>query len=212
MKLVLIGGTGFLGRAIIEAALKRNIRLVAIARDTSKLTKFNNSIEVVKADYFELSPIANQFEAADAVISTIGPPENRTSVLTPNDFGKAMTNLVTFIDKTSNKRFVHIASAGTSYKGETISILRKLMRYLISLVAPVVIPAKEQELKVLMNSSINWTSIRPPLINNAGKGVLSANNSKQQGFTVDVNQLAEFILDCIEKNLWLKQAPFVASK
>lgn len=41
MKLVLLGSTGFLGTAIIEAALKRSFSVTAIARDKKKL---NNSI------------------------------------------------------------------------------------------------------------------------------------------------------------------------
>ena len=123
-----------------------------------------------------------------------------------------MANLIIFLDKSKSKRFINIASAGTSYKGEWISLTRKLMRFLVSMVAPVVLPAKETELEMLMSSSINWTSIRTPLINSAGKGEISANSYKQQGFTVDVNQLAEFILDCVEKNKWIKQAPFLGSK
>ena len=98
-----------------------------------------------------------------------------------------MANLIIFLDKSKSKRFIHIASAGTSYKGERISLTRKLMRFLVSMVAPVVLPAKEKELEMLMSSSINWTSIRPPLINSAGKGEISANSYKQLGFTVDEN-------------------------
>ena len=80
MKLVLLGSTGFLGTAIIEAVLKRSISVTAIARDKKKLNKFNNKIEVYEADYLNLVPIEKQLEQADAVISTIGPPENRKSV------------------------------------------------------------------------------------------------------------------------------------
>lgn len=57
MKLVLLGSTGFLGTAIIEAVLKRSISVTAIARDKKKLNKFNNKIEVYEADYFNLVPI-----------------------------------------------------------------------------------------------------------------------------------------------------------
>jgi len=212
MKLVILGGSGFVSSAIIEQALKRNFSVIAVARDLSKLDKFSNKIEKLKADYFDLSSITSKLEQADVVISTVGPPENRKSSLTADDFANAMKELIFLIENSSTKRFIHIASAGTSYEGEYINFSRKVMRKLVSLIAPLVIPAKEQELQVLMNSSLKWTSIRPPLITRAKKGQLIADRHSLKGFTVDVNQLANFILDCAEKDLWIRQTPFVMTK
>ena len=212
MKLVILGGSGFVGSAIIEQALNRNFSVIAVARNLAKLDKFGNRIEKLKADYFDLSSIASKLEQADVVISTIGPPENRKSSLTADDFAKAMNKLISLMENSSSKRFIQIASAGSSYEGENINVSRKVMRKLVSLVAPLVIPAKEQELTALMNSSLKWTSIRPPLITRSRKGQLIADSHSLKGFTVDVNQLAGFILDCAEKDLWIRQTPFVMTK
>ena len=110
--------------------------------------------------------------ASDAVVSTIGPPENRRSSLSAQDFSATMTRLVDVVDKSSHQRLVHLTSAGTSYDGEVVSFSRKVMRCLVPLVAPVVIPAKEKELAILRQSTIKWTSFRPPLITKKGKAHL----------------------------------------
>ena len=71
---------------------------------------------------------------------------------------------------------------------------------------------KEAELKALRNSSLDWTSIRPPLISKNVNGSLHVDNNQSQGFKVDVSQLAEFMLDNLEINDWIAKAPFVGTK
>lgn len=212
VNIVLLGSTGFVGTAIIEQGLRRGFNFIAVARDTKKLAKFGNSISVVKGDYFDFDSIRHLFKRADVVVNTIGPPENRSSKLTATDFADAMKNLVAYVESTESKRLIHIASAGTSFNGEAITFSRKFMRALVFLVAPVVIPAKEQELQILMSSSLNWTCIRPPLITKTRKSTIVVDELRLESLSVGVEQLANFILDCAAQKLWNKKAPFVSGK
>ncbi len=74
------------------------------------------------------------------------------------------------------------------------------------------IPGKEKELEVLMNSDINWTNMRPPVINDKVKGELRANEYKSMGMKVNTDQLVNFMLDSINSETWAKKAPFVGTK
>jgi NADPH-dependent 2,4-dienoyl-CoA reductase/sulfur reductase-like enzyme len=60
---------------------------------------------------------------------------------------------------------------GTRFGPEPYRLGRRLLRVLIKLAAPVVIPAKEAELRVFAGSDLNWTTVRPPPIT-SGRGHL----------------------------------------
>ena len=68
---VLIGGTGFLGGAVAEAMVKRNLPLRCLVRkgaDISKLTQLN--IELCEGDVRDRSSLKKVMEGAESVISS----------------------------------------------------------------------------------------------------------------------------------------------
>lgn len=212
MLITILGATGFVGREIVQQALERKYQIKVLVRSQKKLGDLESKVKTTKGDYFNEDSLFQAIQGSDAVISTIGPPTTRNSDITLEDFRDAMQCLIKLMKKHNIFRFINLASTGTSYQGESLGNGRKLLRFALSFVAPLVIPFKEAELQALRESSINWTSICPPLIKSEVKGKLYVDLSKTQGYKVDVKQLAKFMLDNIEDKRWVKKAPFVGTK
>ncbi|MCG8633972.1 MAG: NAD(P)H-binding protein, partial [Desulfobacterales bacterium] len=172
MKIAVLGATGFTGSELLRQAIDRQYEIKALARSPEKLQRHREEIEIIKGDYFERESLCEVIQGTDAVISAIGPPETRKSGLTAEDFETALKCLVELMNESGVRRFINLASTGTSYAGESISSGRKILRLALSFVAPLVIPAKEAELKVLQGSNILWTSIRPRLLKRGPRAVL----------------------------------------
>lgn len=207
MKIVILGATGKVGKILVQKALSRGMEVKILSRSSEKLEELSQKIEIVKGDYFDKSALEGLITNEDAVLSTIGAPFGKDHKYKPEDYGTAMSNLVEVLEKKGIGRFINITSAGTTYKGEKVSFKRKMIRFMISFIGPVVIPSKEKELAILMRSNLNWTSVRPPSIAEVS-GKLTAEETNI-GFKVDTNQLADFMLDNIESTEWVRKAPFV---
>ena len=211
MEIAVFGATGLTGKKLIDKAIERNIKIKVLVRNPDKLGDMSGKVQIITGDYFNITAIKKVVEGAEAVISTVGPPTGWHRKLSPDDYETAMKNVVEVMQEAGIDRFIYLASAGTSYSGEKITFGRKAMRGILSIIAPLVIPSKEKELSVLMDSELNWTSIRPPFIAENVKGDFRENEYRTVGNKVDVYQLVEFMLDCINSNIWIKKAPFVGT-
>jgi putative NADH-flavin reductase len=212
LPLAILGATGFVGRHLVEQALQRGHTLRILVRSATSLDNLGPRVEILQGDYFDPRAVRRTLEGCGAVLSTIGPPSGRRHGLAAEDYGKAMQALVGAMQDAGIRRFVYLAGAGTSYPGEKIVFRRAWVRMAIRLVAPLVIPAKERELAVLMNSDLDWTCIRPPMIREVRQGKLHADEHRAQGYRVDVDQLVGFMLDQIQDSTWIRKNPFVGTR
>lgn len=71
--IALIGASGFIGSAILDEALNRGHKVKAIVRNPEKITLQNENLEVVKADVFNTSELADILKTVDEVISAYNP-------------------------------------------------------------------------------------------------------------------------------------------
>jgi len=76
MKIALIGGTGFVGSAVLEELLRRGHSVTALARDVGKFeakVAGRAGVSVVAADALDATQVAQAVEGHDAVISAYNP-------------------------------------------------------------------------------------------------------------------------------------------
>lgn len=72
MKIALIGGTGFVGSAVLEELLQRGHQVTALARDPAKYTA-RDGLTVAKADVLDAAQVADAVRGTDAVVSAYNP-------------------------------------------------------------------------------------------------------------------------------------------
>ncbi|MCR5865282.1 MULTISPECIES: NAD(P)-dependent oxidoreductase [Aquincola] len=72
MKIALIGGTGFVGKAVLDELLRRGHAVTALARDTGKYAG-RDGVTAVKADALDAQQVAAAVAGHDAVIDAYNP-------------------------------------------------------------------------------------------------------------------------------------------
>ncbi len=72
MKIALIGGTGFVGSAVLTELLARGHQVTALARNPAKFTA-QPGLTVVAADVLDATQVAQAVQGVDAVISAYNP-------------------------------------------------------------------------------------------------------------------------------------------
>ncbi|XP_002732603.1 flavin reductase (NADPH)-like [Saccoglossus kowalevskii] len=173
MKIALLGATGRTGVPLLHQALEHGHDVVAIVRNSSKLTTEHARLQVVEGDIFSEESLTSLFAGADAVLSCLGVAHTRKTTIY-SDSGKA---IVSAMRKAGVSRFVCITSWCTTYDrndpgpwawewiykpfiiGKTLADMRVMEEFLLSSEC----------------NDIDYTIVRPPELlktSSQGKDIL----------------------------------------
>ncbi|QVY66249.1 NAD(P)H-binding protein [Polaribacter sp. Q13] len=212
-QITILGATGILGKNLLKKAVNDGIKVKVLVRNKEKLKDFDHAIEVIEGNYFDTNKLQNALEGSDVILSTIGPPIN--GKLTTDDEENYINSLKYIIKQMQDNkqtRFISISGAGVKIPNENLPLTRKLLRVMIKSKSKSLICIKDRELELLVQSNLDWTNIRPPMIKEKVEGKFVADETKFIGMAVDVNQLSEFMLTEITNREWIKKAPVVGTK
>jgi putative NADH-flavin reductase len=71
MKLLIFGGTGRTGRALVEQALEQGHAVTVLARDPAKLAMTHENLRVMKGDVADYESVEGTVKSQDAVLSAL---------------------------------------------------------------------------------------------------------------------------------------------
>ena len=111
MKIALIGATGFVGKAILNELVERNYNVVAIARDTSKISVENGKLQKTQVDVFDEEKLSETLTGSDAIISAYNPGWNNPNI--HEEFLKGAIAIEKAAEKSGVKKLIVIGGAGT---------------------------------------------------------------------------------------------------
>jgi putative NADH-flavin reductase len=211
MKIAIFGSTGFLGKVLLEMALDKGYQIKTLVRDPDKLGEFKDRVEFIHGDIFNVDDIQSTVSGTEAVLSTVGPPNRNTG--DPEIYKKSMENIVNILGKENIRRFIHVGGAAhAGGENENWTIGRRFLKQMLSITGPNILLAKQLEWEVLKKSKLDWTLVRPPAIlkGKSNSGILSVDEINLGTLKVNVEDLADFILEQITSDLWIKKAPLVS--
>lgn len=211
MKIAILGSTGFLGKVLLEIALDKGFQIKTLVRNPDKLGEFRDRVVFIQGNIFNADDITKTVSGTEAVISTVGPPQRNPG--NPETYKQAMENLVEILEKENIKRFIHVGGAvHPGGENENWTISRRLLRLFLSIFGKPILVAKQLEWDVLKKSNLEWTLVRPPAIikGKSGSGNLLADEKNLASLKVNVEDLANFMLEQIISDLWFKKAPLVS--
>ena len=212
MKITILGSTGFVGKVLIKKAIAAGYQVKTLARNPEKLEEIKAKIEIVEGSVFESSSVEEAIEGAEAVLSTVGPPQTGKP-LDPYQYEKAMKDIVRIMDKHGIKRYIHIGGAAhLGEENEAWNFGRKFLRLFLILFGKQILLAKHLEWEVLKSSDLDWTLIRPPRIaNEPASGNISVDEKNLKNLKVSVGDLTDLILLQITSKEWIRKAPLISS-
>lgn len=120
MRVLILGGSGFLGSALARALCRENIEVKVLCRTQPSETLFGAApIEVHLADWASLTPDHPAFDGADTVlhfISTTTPSSSMEDM--PSDVSSNLLptlNLLKIVESRKVRRLIYASSGGTVY-------------------------------------------------------------------------------------------------
>ncbi|MGO1244222.1 MAG: NAD(P)-dependent oxidoreductase [Sphingobacterium sp.] len=216
MKILLLGATGRTGRLIVEEALKQGYELNVLVRDKNKIFFNSKSIKVYQGTPTRRADLAAAMQGCDLIISALGIVRASdapwSKLITPKNFiSESIKNVIVEAGQQNLKRLITISAWGV---GETKKQVPFWLRWLInySNMGPVY-AEHELEEKLLANSDLNWTAVRPVALNDSDKIKtlkVSFNNSPKPSLYVSRKSVAKFIVDIVKSDKYVRKSPTIS--
>ena len=166
MNILIIGGTGGTGRELIKQALELGHSVSVLVRIPEKLKISHQNLKVIKGDVLKFENVQEAVAGQDAVLSALG---HKKFFIKTNILSEGTRNIINAMEKHHVKRFICITSLGVN------DSRFKLGLYYTLFVIPVIVffyfLDKSKQEKLIRNSSLDWTIVRPgQLINGKKRG------------------------------------------
>jgi len=216
MRIAVFGATGRTGHPLVGQAVERGYDVVAFVRDATGLAptlQNDDRVSIVEGDAYTGESveraIAGDGDPVDAVVSVLAQGSDG-----PGDLlTEAGRHVLSAMDQHGVERFVTLVGAGVREDGESVSFGGRMMGALLKLLARSVLEDARDQVELLKASDTRWTAVRGPrLTEDAHTGGFRHGTDLTLGMrdTAARANVAEFILDCLENDLYVHEMPKIA--
>jgi putative NADH-flavin reductase len=206
MRILVLGGTGSVGRLVIEEALKRRHRIAALVRSPEKVGGLADRVTVVRGDALDGHAVENAVAGQEAVIQALGAGNVRHTTL----FSESTRVLLAAMHQHSVRRLISVTGVGA---GDTKGHGGFLYdRVLYPLFTKGIYADKDRQEDLIRNSDTEWTIVRPASFrNDTPPGPLQAVTHVDDVTLRRISRLevAQFLVDELEQNRYVSQSVFI---
>lgn len=202
MRLLVVGATGGLGRAVVAAALLRGHQVHALVRDPQR-ADLPVDVRVVRGDVLDAATLEPAVAECEAVLCVLGTPSPRTQTTL---LERGTANLVAVMKGLEVRRLVCVTllGVGDSRRNTAFGYRQVILRVL----APMV-PDKENQEQVVRGSGLEWVLVGPPTFVGFGSRgrprIVREGDAGRIGLVVR-RELAAVVVRAAESNEFVGQA------
>ena len=205
MKIAVIGANGRSGQAFVVAALAAGHTVRAGVRSMVAMPA-HDRLSLVTCDATKAPDILDLIADQDAVVSLIGHVKGSP----PHLQAEATQLLINAMQTRGLKRLVSLTGTGVRFPGDDITLLDRILNMSIMLIDPARVRDGRDHVRLLDKSQLEWTVLR----------VLKLQNIAARPFRLTLNgptktivgraEVAEAILEVLEKDEFSRQAPMIS--
>jgi putative NADH-flavin reductase len=167
MKVILFGATGGTGRHVLTKALEAGHEVVAVVRKPDGVSTKHDRLRVVAGDVLDASTLTAPMSGGDAIISTIGPANNKKP---GTMLSQGIQNLVAAATAANVKRFV-FESGLMMTDGHDLSLVSRIGVSIYRRLNYALYSDKKLAEAAVVASDLDWVLVRPPaLVHEPGTG------------------------------------------
>ena len=203
MKIFIIGGTGKTGRELIKQGLERGHSVSALVRNPEKIKLNNPNLKIIKGNV--LKP-----ERQDAVLSALG---HKRFIIPTRILSRGTKNIINAMNKNNIKRLICITSLGLNDSKFKLGLYYTL--FTIPFILAFYFLDKSRQEKLIMNSGLDWTIIRPGQLTNGKKRTTYKHGLSVGNYIltkmISRASVAHFMLNQLNSDAYLRKAPGIVN-
>lgn len=205
MKILIIGATGGTGKELVKQALAKNLDVTALVRNPSRLKIKHDRLKIFKGDVINPDSLEVAVKGQDAVLCALG----HKRWFYPNKIlSQGTKNIIVAMRKNNVRRIICETSLGVGSSFGRLGLYYTL--FTIPFILPFYYWDKGRQEKVILNSSLEWTIVRPGILNNGKRKGKYKHGEKIGNFLWSVRisraDTADFMLNQLEDATYLRKA------
>lgn len=212
MKITIFGATGKTGPYLIKEALNRGMEITVFARSSSSFDY--PGVRIIKGELTDTKLLTEAIHGADAIVSALGPTKtNHPSNLPITEAYKA---IIPVMERESVKRLIATSTPTAPDPGDKKFVFSV---WFPALMIKLLLPSSYREMitfpKIIRKSNLDWTMVRLNLLKDrpgTKKINLGLCGRTEHTLTVSREDVAIFMLDQIQSNKFIHQAPAISNK
>ena len=179
-----------------------------LVRDLARLGDMAQQVQAVIGDSRTRADLDRLVAGTDAVVSALGPTAKEPSLHTDT-----ANVLVEAMHAAGVRRFVGVSGAGIDVPGDQKSFSAKVISKAIQDLGGKIVKDKPAEHAVYAASDLAWTLVRPPRLVDGQATARLEHHAHRSTKSTEMTRidLAAFLADVLEQDLYVRQAPFVAT-
>ena len=207
MKIAVIAANGRSGKVFVRAALAagHEIRAGVHSRSTFKPQP---NLTIVKCDATNPDELRKLLTGQDAVVSLIGHVKGSEADVQT----KATENTISLMRTLDIKRIVSLTGTGVRFPGDKITLIDRFVSYGIKLIDPARVRDGKNHVEALKRCGLDWTVLRVSKLQNTRPRAYSLTLSGPPKLYVARREVAKAILEVLENNTFIGQAPIISPK
>ena len=161
MKVLIIGGSRGVGKAVLESGISRGLDITVLARFPEKIKSAGQQPRIITGDVLNKDDLKAAVEGQDAICSCIGVPITFKPVAL---FSTAAANLVEVMKTGNDQKFIAVTGIGAGDStGHGGFLYDKLFKPVF---LRTIYQDKDREEAIIRSSSLNWLIVRPAGLTN----------------------------------------------
>ena len=205
MKVIVFGGTGTVGRLVVEQAVEQDHEVTLLTRNRALAGPPPARVHVVEGDVFDARAIAPVIAGHDAVVVTLG--GGRKGGVR----ARGTAAIIEAMRTSGVRRLVVQSTLGVGDSREQLNFFWKRLMFGL-LLRGAYADHVEQE-RLTRASGLDWTIVRPSSFTDGPRtGSYRRGFGPQEKTALKVSRadVAEFVVEQLTDDTWLRKAPSLA--
>ena len=209
IKIAIIGGTGKSGKYLVNQLINQGFQLKILLRNPDNFQITSSLIEVIKGEVTNFSSIHSLIEDCQAVISTLGLGIPASE---PTIFSQSTTNVIKAMNECNVHRYIVTTGLNVDTPFDKKSSKTSFGTDWMKKTFPISTTDKQSEYDILVNSNIDWTLVRLPLIEQTDeRNQVSVDLEDCTGDKISATDLAFFLIEQLSSKAFIKKSPFLSN-
>lgn len=208
-RVLIIGATGGTGRELVAQALERGYEVTALVRNAAKLQITHARLTLTPGDVLDYDAVAAAMHGQDAVLSALG---HKRYFYPTHILSEGTRNLLRAMAAHGAARFVCETSLGIGDSAGRLGLFYTF--FLIPLILPFYFWDKAKQERIIAESNVDWTVVRPGILTNARQRGQYRSGAGLGSFIGAVRiaraEVAAFMLEQLESEKFHRSAVGVA--
>lgn len=217
-KILILGGSGRTGSAVLKKALSKGFEVVALVRDPEAISMRDPKLKLVKGSPLNPEDVAEALQGCDTVISTLNNQRISDSPFAKpkspkNLMADSIANVMAAMNEQNVRRILVLGAAGV---GDTYADVPWLFKLFINYTNLGIAYRDHNKVEAMLKSSnLDWTIGHAVMLGSkVGSGPIIQSYAKvpKPATQIHRDSVADFLLDNIDNKALFNKTPVISQK